>query len=135
MQLHPYNWDANFAEKYGPAEYGRIRADLVQIFGQVSKTPEAAVAALLQFDNEYKKKTLGTFQPPIIVHSAKLCPNAASWWEANACEIPELQYVATRVLSLAIGNSAAELNGSIHEFLQSKRCSCLSVTKQKKLAM
>ena len=105
MLLHPHNWDVHFPEKYGAAEYGRIRADLVQIFGQVSKTPEAAVAALLQFDNEYKKKTLGTFQLPIIVNSAKLCPNAASWWEANACEIPELQYVATRVLSLAIKRS------------------------------
>ena len=133
MLLHPHHWDENYAAKYGPGEYAKIRADLVEIIGQVSKTPEAAVAALLQYDNEYKCKTLGSFQQPIIQQSAKMCPIAASWWEANACEVPELQYVAVRVLSLAIANSAAERNWSIHEFLQSKRRSRLGFEKQRML--
>ena len=108
--LHPYHWEENHTAKYGPAEYAKIRADFISIVGQVSKTPEATVAALLHFDHEYKNKTLGTSQQPIIQQTAKICPVAPSWWEANACEIPELQYVAIRVLSLAIANSAAERN-------------------------
>ena len=37
MLLHPHNWDENYPEKYGPAEFAKIRADLVQIIYQVSQ--------------------------------------------------------------------------------------------------
>ena len=106
---------------------------MMAVITTVSKSPEQAATALLQYDNEYKLKALGTFNLPILQQTAKVCSNAVGWWEANGCEIPELQYVARRVLSLAIANSATERNWSIHEFLHSKRRNRLSFESQRKL--
>jgi hypothetical protein len=133
MLLHPHNWDVDFQNKYGHQDYAKIRQDFVQIVTKVSQTPEQAATAILQFDNEYRKKTLGTFQLAVIQQTAKGSKNAAGWWQSNALEIPELQRVAIRVLSLAIANSAAERNWSIHGFLVSKRRSRLGFGMQRKL--
>jgi len=89
MLLHPHNWDVDFAAKY-PENFGAIRNDLVDIIEQVSVTPAAAAHALMQYDNEYKGKTLGSFRKPIIQAIASGCVFAPSWWESNACENPEL---------------------------------------------
>jgi hypothetical protein len=132
MLLHPHNWDISFPEKY-PDSYGQLRNELVTILEKVAPTPLYAATALLQFDNEFKAKTLGSFQNPIIQVSAKGCMDPASWWECNACEIPQLQFVAKRVLSLGIANSAAERNWSVHAFLHSKNRNRLSFEKQRKL--
>jgi hypothetical protein len=132
MLLYPHNWNVDFAEKY-PDSFAAIRNDLVDIISQVSVTPAAAARALLQYDNEYKGKTLGSFRKPIIQAIASECVYAPTWWESNACEIPELQLVAMRILSLGIANSAAERNWSVHGFLHSQRRNRLSFCKQRQL--
>ena len=46
--------------------YNQIRSNLVEFFPGISKSPEDTATALLQFDNEFRNKTLGTFQKPVI---------------------------------------------------------------------
>ena len=65
--------------------------------------------------------------------TAAQCVDAASWWESYGNEIPQLQYVAVRLLSMGLANSAAERNWSIHNFLHSKQRSRLSFEKQRRL--
>ena len=129
MLVHPHNWDIDFAQVY-PDEYNQIRSDLVDVFSDISKSPEDTAIALLQFDNEFRNKTLGTFQKPVIQLTASQCVDAAVWWESYGNEIPQLQYIAVRLLSLGLANSAAERNWSIHNFLHSKGRSRLSFQKQ-----
>ena len=61
--------------------------------------------------------------------------DAAAWWESYGNEIPQqlLQYIAVRLLSLGLANSAAERNWSIHNFLHFKGRSRLSFQKQRSL--
>ena len=132
MLVHPHNWDIDFAQVY-PDAYNQIRSDLVEVFSDISKSPEDTAIALLQFDNEFRNKTLGTFQKPVIQLTASQCVDAAAWWESYGNEIPQLQYIAVRLLSLGLANSAAERNWSIHNFLHSKGRSRLSFQKQRSL--
>ena len=132
MLVHPHNWDVNFQEKYNH-DYGKMRRELVLIFEQVSRTPEDAATAILQYDSEFKSKRLGYFQSMSVQMSAKGCTDPSLWWEHNGAEIPQLQYVARRVLSLKLANSAAERNWSIHGFLNSKQRSRQSFQTQRKL--
>ena len=62
--------------EYGPTEYTNIRVDLITKISQVNKSPETGADALLQYDNEYKLKALGTFNLPILQQTAKVCSNA-----------------------------------------------------------
>ena len=55
------------------------------------------------------------------------------WWDHNGAAIPQLQYVARRVLSLKLANSAAERNWSIHGFQNSSQRSRQSFQTQRKL--
>ena len=116
MLVHPHNWDVKFQEKY-TREYANLRGELVFIFEKVSRTPEDAATAILQYDSEYKSKRLGYFQSLSVQMSAKGCTDPSLWWDHNGAAIPQLQYVARHVLSLKLANSAAERNWSIHGFL------------------
>ena len=109
MMLNPKNWDVDFVQLLGDREYARVRADFVGVLGKVFRTnPEAGMRALLQYDNEYKLKTLGYFASSLVQSSAKF--GNAMWWKSNGTAVPELQYCATLILSLKIANSAAERN-------------------------
>ena len=113
-------------------EYARVRADFVDVLGKAfCSNPEAGMRALLQYDNEYKLKTLGYFASPLVQSSAKF--GNAMWWKSNGTAVPELQYCATRILSLKIANSAAERNWGIHGFIHSKSRNRLGFTKTCKL--
>jgi hypothetical protein len=131
MLLSPKNWQLNFPEKFGP-DYANLRADLIMIIEKVSKSEQDAAVALLQYDNEYSNKTLGLFQLNLVKLSAEK-GSPIAWWMQNGVELPELQYVAVRVLSLACSNSAAERNWSLHGFLHSKSRNRLSFPLQAKL--
>jgi hypothetical protein len=131
LMLLPANWDVNLQEKYG-MECANIRKDFIAIVSKVSKSQQNAATALLQFDNEYKNKSLGLFQNDLVqIAASKSDP--VTWWENYAIQIPELQYVATRVLSLGCSNSAAERNWSLRGFLHSKIRNRMSLSLQERL--
>ena len=132
MMLNPKNWDVDFAQLLGDREYARVRTDFVGVLGKVFRTnPEAGMRALLQYDNEYKLKTLGYFASSLVQSSAKF--GNAMWWKSNGTAVSELQYCATRILSLKIANSAAERNWGIHGFIHSKSRNRLGFAKTCKL--
>jgi hypothetical protein len=133
MLLNPKNWEVNFQEKYGPVAYGQIRADLVDVVSKVSPDNDFATKALAQYDVEYKQKALGYFQSKLVISSALKISDGSSWWAANGALVPELQFVATRVLRMGIVNSAAERNWSAHQFIHSKSRNHLNFATQQKL--
>ena len=61
------------------------------MIGDVSKTEQDGMRALLQYDNEYKGKQLGYFQSPIIQNSAKY--GDSHLWKSNGVMVPELQFL------------------------------------------
>jgi hypothetical protein len=131
MMLSPKNWDLNLAEKFG-ADFNKRRMEFIEILMKVSKTETDADNALAQFDAVYKTKQLGLFQLPVVQKTAaKISP--VTWWQSNGCELPELRYVAIRVLALACSNSSAERNWSIHGFIHSKLRNRLAFDTQTKL--
>ena len=87
--------------------------------------------ALLQYDNDYKQKTIGYFEQVLVQNSAK--HGDISWWDLNGACVPELKSVASRILSMGYANSAAERNWSAHSFLHSKSRSRLGFDRKKKL--
>jgi hypothetical protein len=131
MMLHPKNWHVDFGDMY-PAEFGSMRQEFISVIDKVSLTSENAQEALIEYDNQYKLKLLGIFQMPLVQSSAPRSDPVA-WWNQNCSEIPHLQYVAVRILSLACANSAAERNWSLHGFLFSKSRNRMSFPLQKQL--
>jgi len=59
--------------------------------------PQKAAAAKRQF-LVYKNRSAGVFSSPAVFDEAKEMP-AHEWWEMYGSEVPELQYVAMKVLS------------------------------------
>jgi hypothetical protein len=131
MMLHPHNWNLDFQAKYGE-NYAAMRIDFMDILLKVSKTGNDADKALAQYDDAYRRKTVGLFRMEMCQTAAlKLSP--VVWWSSNGVQVPELQYVAVRVLSLGVSNSAAERNWSLHGFIHSKSRNRLGFDLQEKL--
>ena len=135
MMLHPKNWHVDFGDM-SPAEFVSMRQEFISVINNVSLdlTNENAQEALIEYDNQYKlnSKLLEIFQMPLVQSSAQRSDPVA-WWNQNCSEIPHLQYVAVRILSLACANSAAERNWSLHGFLFSKSRNRMSFQLQKQL--
>jgi hypothetical protein len=131
MLLSPKNWNINFQDKY-EQQYAGMRREFLQVLEKVSKSQRDAACALLQYDNEFRNKTAGIFQEPLVQAAAAIA-DPVIWWDSNGCEISELQYVSKRVLGLTCSNSAAERNWSLHKFLHRKERNRLGFDLQKKL--
>ena len=70
----------------------------------------------------------GLFGRPMALAAAKSMP-AHRWWSSFGSGTPELQLVATRVLSQTVSASACERNWSTFEFVHTKKRNRLSSKK------
>ena len=70
----------------------------------------------------------GLFARPMAVAAAKTMP-AHRWWTAFGSGTPELQAVATRVLSQCVSASACERSWSTFDFVHTKKRNRLSSKK------
>ncbi|XP_021305486.1 uncharacterized protein LOC8072840 [Sorghum bicolor] len=92
------------------------------------KQDQAAHVELRKFQNRegpFNKKLARTFQ--------NFDYNPASWWRLYGTEVPALQKMATRILSLTSSASGCERNWSGFEAIHTKRRNRLTTTRLNKL--
>ncbi|XP_021320513.1 uncharacterized protein LOC8057237 [Sorghum bicolor] len=94
------------------------------------KQHQAANIELKMFQNRegpFNKKLARTFE------SFDYNPGRASWWWLYGTEVPALQKMATRILSLTSSSSGCERNWSVFEAVHTKKINRLTTTRLNKL--
>ncbi|XP_021317337.1 uncharacterized protein LOC8055100 isoform X1 [Sorghum bicolor] len=94
------------------------------------KQDQAAHVDLRKFQNRegpFSKKLARTFQ------NFDYNPGRASWWRLYGTEVPALQKMATRILSLTSSASGCERNWSGFEAIHTKKRNRLTTTRLNKL--